>query len=34
MINIGVKKLLPSEWSAFALIYADVEFESHITFRF
>jgi len=28
MINVGVKKLLPSEWSAFAWIDADVEFES------
>ena len=28
MINVGVKKLLPSEWSAFAWIDADIEFES------
>jgi hypothetical protein len=28
MINVGVKKLLPSEWRAFAWIDADVEFES------
>jgi hypothetical protein len=28
MINIGVKKLLPSNWKAFAWIDADIEFES------
>ena len=28
MINVGVKRLLPSNWSAFAWIDADVEFES------
>jgi len=28
MINIGVKKLLPDSWSAFAWIDADVEFEN------
>lgn len=28
MINIGVKKLLPSDWKAFAWIDADIEFES------
>jgi len=28
MINIGVKKLLPSEWKAFAWIDADIEFDS------
>ena len=29
MINIGVAKLLPAEWRAFAWIDADLEFESH-----
>jgi hypothetical protein len=28
MINIGVKKLLPKSWKAFAWIDADIEFES------
>lgn len=28
MINIGVKKLLPSNWKAFAWIDADIEFEN------
>jgi len=28
MINIGVKKLLPPEWKAFAWIDADIEFDS------
>ena len=28
MINIGVRRLLPSNWSAFAWIDADIEFES------
>ncbi len=28
MINVGVKKLLPKEWKAFAWIDADVEFEN------
>ena len=28
MINIGVKKLLPTSWKAFAWIDADIEFES------
>lgn len=29
MINLGVKKLLPSNWKAFAWIDADIEFESN-----
>jgi hypothetical protein len=29
MINIGVKKLLPSNWKAFAWIDADIEFENN-----
>jgi hypothetical protein len=29
MINIGVKKLLPQNWKAFAWIDADIEFESN-----
>jgi hypothetical protein len=29
MINLGVKKLLPPDWKAFAWIDADIEFENH-----
>jgi hypothetical protein len=29
MVNLGVKKLLPSNWKAFAWIDADIEFESN-----
>lgn len=30
MINIGVKKLLPSDWKAFAFIDADLHFNNHL----